>query len=130
MQSKRPIAPYAAFLSRSSSTRSRLQFHVRLEAGAIATDVLSVVAARYNDRYRLRFEGSLAVFLSDALAAGIEYRGKPDNLSVFREDSFKDVFIAWLRSKHVAITAAYARLGNIADKRDQDGVYLSLQGRF
>ena len=83
-----------------------------------------------NDSYRARFEGSAAVFLNDALALGVEYRAKPDNLSVFREDRFLDVFLAYLPNKHLALTAAYARLGTIADKNDQNAVYLSVQSGF
>ena len=80
-----------------------------------------------NDSYRLCFEGSTAVFLNDNLALGVEYRRKRDNLSVFREDSFEGVFVAYLPNKHLALTAAYARLGTIADKKDQDALYLSMQ---
>jgi hypothetical protein len=83
-----------------------------------------------NDRYRPRFEGSAALFLNDNLALGLEYRTKPDNLSVFTEDSFQDVFVAYLPNKHLALTAAYARLGTIADKKDRDALYLSVQGSF
>jgi Protein of unknown function (DUF3034) len=83
-----------------------------------------------NDSYRLCFEGSAAVFLNDNLALGAEYRAKPDNLSVFREDSFQDVFVTYLPNKLLALTAAFARLGTIADKKDQDALYLSVQGSF
>ncbi len=48
------------------------------------------------DRYAPQFEGSIAMFLEDNLAVGAEYRSKPDNLGAFKEDDFKDVFIAWL----------------------------------
>ena len=83
-----------------------------------------------NDDYRLKLEGSVAFFVNDRLAVGVEYRDKPDNLRAFSEDSFKDVFVAFLPDKRFAITAAYARLGNIADKRSQDGFYLSGQLSF
>lgn len=79
------------------------------------------------NRYRLQFETSAAVFLTDSFAVGAEYRFKPDNLSVFPEDNYSDLFAAWFFSKHASVTLAYARLGQIADKKNQDGVYLSLQ---
>jgi len=80
-----------------------------------------------NSRMSPHFEGSAAVFITDRLAAGVEYRSKPNNLSAYREDSFDDVFLAWFPDKHLSITAAWAELGRIADKTNQDGVYLSLQ---
>jgi Protein of unknown function (DUF3034) len=83
-----------------------------------------------NDTYSVKFEGSAGIFLHDRLMLGAEYRSKPNNLSIFREDAFKDVFLAWLPNKHIAATLAYALLGNIADKQDQKAVYLSLQTGF
>lgn len=82
------------------------------------------------DRYRLRFEGSAAVFVNDFVAVGGEYRSKPNNLGAFREQSFSDVFVAWVPTKSLAATLAWAHLGRIADKPDQSGVYLSLQAGF
>lgn len=79
---------------------------------------------------RAQKKGRTSVFLNDSLALGVEYRTKPDNLSVFREDNFQDVFVAYLPNKHLALTAAYARLVTIADKKDQDALYLSVQGSF
>ena len=80
-----------------------------------------------NDSYQLEPEGSLAAFLRDDLAAGFEFRRKPDNLSAFKEDSFYDVFLAWFPDKDVSLTAAWTHLGQIADKHDQRGVFLQLQ---
>jgi hypothetical protein len=77
--------------------------------------------------YHLMTEGSLGAFLLDDLLLGAEYRQKPDNLSAFREDSAGDVFLAFFPCKYFSVTAAYVNLGNIANKPDQRGVYLSLQ---
>jgi hypothetical protein len=82
------------------------------------------------DSYRLHFESSVGVFLNDHLLLGAEYRHKPNNLSAFQEDAFKDVFLAFVPTKYVAVTAAYAKYGNIADKRNQRALYLSLQMNF
>jgi hypothetical protein len=82
------------------------------------------------DGYTLNPEFSGAVFLTDNVVAGLEYRVKPDNLGVFREDDFWDVFAAWVPIKNVSLTVAYADLGNIADKRGQRGWYGSLQTSF
>ena len=80
-----------------------------------------------SDRYRAVFEGSAALFVNDAVALGAEYRSKPNNLGAFREQAFEDVFVAWLPSKHVAFTVAYAWLGRIANQPQEKGVYGSLQ---
>jgi hypothetical protein len=82
------------------------------------------------DAYSAHFESSAGIFLSDGLLVGVEYRHKPDNLSVFREDSFRDIFLTYLPNKYLAVTGAYAKLGNIADKSDQRAVYFSLQLSF
>jgi Protein of unknown function (DUF3034) len=82
------------------------------------------------DRYQLLPEASLGVFLLDQLILGAEYRVKPDNLSVFKEDDFSDVYLALIPRKSMSLTLAYATLGNIADKKDQQGWYASLQGSF
>jgi hypothetical protein len=83
-----------------------------------------------NDRYRVMFEGSAALFVTDQIGVGYEFRQKPDNLSAFKENAYQDVFVAWLPNKHVALTAAFAKLGRIADKQGQQGVYLSGQLSF
>lgn len=80
-----------------------------------------------SNAYSAEFEGSAAVFLNDRLALGVEYRHKPDNLSVFREDAYQDVFLAWTPNKRVSATLAYAQLGTVADKEDQEAWYASLQ---
>lgn len=79
------------------------------------------------DDRTLLFEGSAAVLLRPNLAAGIEYRQKPDNLGFAREDDWQDAFVAWFPNKHVALVAAYVDLGSIAGLDDQRGGYLSLQ---
>ncbi|MBL8523124.1 MAG: DUF3034 family protein [Betaproteobacteria bacterium] len=111
-------------------------------AGAFGRNLLANVAVRATranqlgilgfggdkrDRYQPQLEASLAILPRDDLAVGVEYRYKPDNLSVFREDDFYDLFVAWFPSKHVSVTLAYAGMGQIADKRKQNGAYLSVQ---
>lgn len=80
-----------------------------------------------NDNYRARFEGSAGMFITDGLVVGAEYRQKNNNLSAFKEESAKDIFIAWMPNKWVSLTAAYVDLGNIANKANQTGSYISLQ---
>jgi hypothetical protein len=76
---------------------------------------------------RIEPEVSLAVLATDQLAVGVEYRRKPDNLNAFKEEDFRDVFVAWFPHRNVAVTAAVAKLGTIAGKPPQDAFYLSLQ---
>ena len=79
------------------------------------------------DARRLKAEGSVVVLPRDDLAIGAEWRDKPDNLSVFREQSAADLFVAWFPSRHLGATLAWLNLGNVANKASQRGWYLSLQ---
>jgi hypothetical protein len=79
---------------------------------------------------QLEPEGSLGLFLSDHVIAGLEYRQKPDNLSVFREARAWDAFIALVPHKQLTLTLAYTDLGPIADHASERGAYLSLQGSW
>lgn len=85
------------------------------------------------DRYSTQFEGSIAYLLRRDLAVGAEYRSKPDNLGIAKEQDWYDVFVAWAPIKNAAVTVAYADLGRIVDvaaPRRQRGVYASLQIGF
>lgn len=83
-----------------------------------------------NNKYQFKLEGSLAYLLCQTLAIGIEYRQKPDNLSFAEEKDWQDVFLAWSPTKNISLTLAYAQLGDIAGKKDQNGLYSSLQVGF
>jgi Protein of unknown function (DUF3034) len=75
--------------------------------------------------YRFMPEVSAAIWLTDNLLLGAEYRDKPDNLSAFHENSAADVFIAWAPIKNLSFTTAWADLGRIAGKAPQRGIYIS-----
>ena len=137
--------PQALGASRSSGTDVYVSATKLFLAGAAGRNVLLNATARatkanqlgllgfggdLNDRYRVVFEGSAALFLTDRVGVGYEVRQKPNNLSAFREQAYQDVFVAWLPNKHVALTIAYAKLGRIADKKRQEGLYLSGQLSF
>lgn len=97
-------------------------------------------------KYRLVPEFSVAYLLRRDLAIGAEVRFKPNNLEpvgnalfgansgALREDSWKDLFIAWAPSKHLSLTLAYVDLGRIAPAlvagRKQTGGYVSAQIAF
>ncbi len=112
-------------------------------AGVAGRNTLANVTARYtranqfgllgfggdkNDTREVKLEASLAMLVRDSVALGAEWRQKPDNLGVFREQRAYDVFAAWFPSPHVSVTAAWVELGNIANKPRQGGWYLSVQG--
>jgi len=78
----------------------------------------------------VHIEAAGAVFINRSWAIGMEYRQKPDNLSALREQSARDIFIAWFPNKHFSVTAAWLDLGDIAGAADQTGYYLSLQAAF
>ena len=82
------------------------------------------------DGYKPQFEGSAAYLINRTLAVGAEYRTKPDNLNIAREDNAWDAFIAWAPAKHVSLTVAYVDLGNIVIRDNQRGWYASLQVGF
>lgn len=83
-----------------------------------------------SNSYSYEPEASLAVFLTDSLVLGGEYRQKPNNLSAFREQSAHDAFLAWFPYKYISLTTAYVDLGNIAVHPGQHAWYVALQGSF
>ncbi|WP_420605393.1 DUF3034 family protein [Novosphingopyxis sp.] len=83
-----------------------------------------------SDDRSLQFEGSLGYMLSRNLVVGAEYRTKPDNLGIAREDDWWDLFAAWSITDHFTLTAAYADLGTIAIAEKQRGGLISLQASF
>ncbi len=83
-----------------------------------------------HNRQQYFFEGSLAYLLRRNIALGMEYRMKPNNLKVAKEENWSDLFLAWAPTKNISLTFAYTMLGNIAIKDHQSGVYSSLQLGF
>ena len=82
------------------------------------------------DSGALQFEGSLAYQLSRRLVIGGEYRSKPDQLAIAREDDAYDIFAAWAMTRNVTVTGAYVDTGSIAGQPRQRGGYVSLQLAF
>jgi hypothetical protein len=80
-----------------------------------------------NGSYSTQVEGSAAYLFSRKFTVGGEFRTKPNNLNVAKEDQAFDVFAAWFPNKNLSVTAAYVDLGNIVLHNHQSGVYLSLQ---
>lgn len=83
-----------------------------------------------NNNYTLQFEGSAAWQLSRHLVIGSEFRSKPDNLGIAREDDWFDAFAALAVTRNVTATVAYTDLGSIATVSGQRGVLFSLQTSF
>ncbi|MCP1470559.1 hypothetical protein J3E64_002247 [Sphingobium sp. OAS761] len=82
------------------------------------------------DSHSLQFEGSAAWQLSRRLAIGGEYRSKPDNLGIAREDDWFDAFAAYAVKRHLTATLAYTDLGSVATVKGQRGIFLQLQAAF
>ena len=84
------------------------------------------------DRYRPMLEGSIAYLINRRTIVGVEYRMKPNNLSIDNEKAYYDAFIAYFPVKNLSVTAAYVSLGDITifNPKRQNGYYLSLQGGF
>jgi hypothetical protein len=80
-----------------------------------------------HDNYSAQLETSAAYLFSRKFAVGGEFRTKPNNLGVAREDAAFDIFAAYFLNKNLSLTAAYVDLGNIVLHDHQDGGYLSLQ---
>lgn len=83
-----------------------------------------------NDDHELIGEVSAGWMLSRDIVIGGEYRMKPDNLAIAKEDDWIDLYAAWAINKHVTLTGAYVDLGSIVTFENQRGVYLSLQAGF
>ncbi|MGV3512212.1 MAG: DUF3034 family protein [Novosphingobium sp.] len=84
-----------------------------------------------NQRARsLQFEGSVAYMLTSRLVIGGEYRTRPNNLAIAREDDAHDLFVAWAFVRNATVTAAYADVGSIATFDGQRGGLVSLQFAF
>ncbi|EBA00876.1 DUF3034 family protein [Marinobacter sp. ELB17] len=83
-----------------------------------------------NNNYEFMAEAGAGVFINRQWLLGAEYRQKPDNLGLAPEDDWWDLFIAWVPDRRLAVTAAFVNLGDVATLKDQQGVYLSLQGSF
>lgn len=75
-------------------------------------------------------EGSLAYQVSRRFAVGGEFRSKPDNLGIAREDDWFDAFAAYAVNRNLTATLAYADLGSVATIEGQRGVLFQLQGSF
>lgn len=91
--------------------------------------LLGFGSATDND-HKPQFEGSIAYQLSRRFVIGGEYRTKPDNLAIAREDDWLDLFAAYAVTRNVTVTAAYVDLGSIATADKQRGAFLSLQAAF
>lgn len=83
-----------------------------------------------NDGYRPEVEASAALMLSRNVVVGAEYRTKPDNLRFAGESDWFDAFIAYFPTKNVSATLAYVNLGSIAQRKNQSGVFASIQVGF
>lgn len=117
-----------------SATKLLLSHSVLVNATARLTKANQVGLLGFgtaaDDNHRLQFEGSVAYQLSRRAVIGAEYRTKPDNLAIAREDDWWDLFAAYALTDHLTVTAAYVDLGSIATFDKQRGGFLSAQIAF
>jgi len=118
------ISATKLFLSQSLLLDATVRFTKANQIG-----ILGFGGDKHNS-YQAEFEGSVAYLLSRNWAIGAEYRQKPNNLGIAKEDDWYDAFVAWAPTKHVSLTLAYADLGNIVIKDNQHGLYASVQVGF
>lgn len=118
------ISATKLFLSQSLLVDATLRFTKANQIGLLG------FGGDKHDGYQPELEGSVAYLLNRHLAIGSEYRQKPNNLSIAREDDWYDAFVAWAPTKHVSLTLAYADLGNVVIENHQHGVYASVQVGF
>ena len=78
----------------------------------------------------VQFEGSIAYMLTPQLVVGGEYRTRPSNLAIAREDDAYDLFIALALTRSTTVTAAYADVGSVATFDGQRGALVSVQFAF
>jgi hypothetical protein len=83
-----------------------------------------------DDRYKPMPEVSVAYLLNRQLAVGAEYRRRPRNLDVSRDNDAFDVFVAYAPTRNVSLTVGYVDLGRIVTRREQRGAYISLTVGF
>lgn len=83
-----------------------------------------------NDSHKYFFEGSVGYLLRRDLVVGAEYRNKPNNLKVAKEEDWYDLFLAWTPTKNISLTFAYAVAGQVAVRDNQTGLYSSIQVGF
>ncbi len=118
------ISATKLFLSNSVLANATVRFTKANQNG-----LLGFGSATDND-HKPQFEGSLAYQFSRRFVVGVEYRTKPDNLAIAREDDWFDLFAAYALTRNVTVTAAYVDLGSIATADNQRGAFLSLQAAF
>jgi hypothetical protein len=91
--------------------------------------ILGFGGDKHND-YSTQVETSLAYLFSKDFAVGAEFRTKPSNLGIAKEQNGWDIFAAYFFNKNLSLTAAYVDLGNIVIRNHQRGAYVSLQAGF
>lgn len=118
------ISATKLFLSQSLLVDATLRFTKANQIGLLG------FGGDKHDGYQPELEGSVAYLLNRHLAIGAEYRQKPNNLAIAREDDWYDAFVAWAPNQHVSLTLAYADLGNVVIENHQHGLYASVQVGF
>lgn len=83
-----------------------------------------------SQNYRYMLESSAALLLTPALAVGVEFRQKPNQLAFAAEEHWRDLFVGWFINRHVSVVAGYVDLGSIAGLAEQQGYYLAVEATW
>ena len=83
----------------------------------------------FNNKAEWVAEGAIAVLPNRYWAIGAEFRQKP-NFAGIPESNWRDFFVAWFPAKGVSAAIAHVDLGTIAGRKDQTGVFFTLQANF
>ena len=108
---------------------------VTLDATRANYNVLFGFVGPTDNRYHYEPEVSAGVFLDPHVMVGGEYRAMPQNElalgpAVSQSNAWKDVFMAYIPTKNVSLTLAYAMLGHIASIPNSNGLYTSVTASF
>ena len=84
------------------------------------------------DSYQAMLETSATWSISRKLLVGADFRLSPNSVGLDKDKAYTDLFVAYFPTKNLALTLAYASLGDIAmfSPKRQSGAYMSLQLGF
>jgi len=84
------------------------------------------------DSYQAMLETSATWSISRKLLVGADFRMSPNSVGLDKDKAYSDLFVAYFPTKNLALTLAYASLGDIAvfSPKRQSGAYMSLQLGF
>jgi hypothetical protein len=121
------------YVSASKSLMNQsLQLNTTLRATRASQAGLLGFGPGNTDSYQAMLETSATYSISRKLVVGAEFRLKPTSVGLDNDKAYSDLFLAYFPTKNLALTLAYASLGDITvfNPKRQSGAYMSLQLGF